>query len=167
MSCQFCSFCVSLHLQFTWSFTTRLLCTVLSRATLLMQQIYVLECLSQGLETAEEDKKASKKVQKKIAKRQDGQAARTSSGTVCWWKVACLHFISTWPMWLGWWVCPAVHMCFPLTACMRRWLLAIGFFFWHMCNPLTRYACCRYILEGNELESSRKKIQKKGKGAAA
>jgi hypothetical protein len=43
-----------------------------------MQHIYVLECMSQGVETAEEDKTASKKVQKKIAKRQDGQAGCTS-----------------------------------------------------------------------------------------
>ncbi|KAH9576893.1 hypothetical protein CY35_01G186600 [Sphagnum magellanicum] len=69
--------------------------------TLARRRRLLLRKDSEGLETAEEDKKASKKVQKKIAKRQDGQAARTSSGTVCWWKVACLHFISTWPMWLG------------------------------------------------------------------
>ncbi len=103
----------------------------------------------------------------KNSKRQDGQAGCTSWGTVCWWEVACLHCISTRPMWSGWWLCPAVHMCFPLTACMRRWLLAIGFFFSHMCNPLTRYACCRYILQGIELEFHQTKIQKKGKGAAA
>jgi small subunit ribosomal protein S8e len=38
----------------------------------------VLRKDSEGVETAEEDKKASKKVQKKIAKRQDGQAGCTS-----------------------------------------------------------------------------------------
>lgn len=42
------------------------------------------------------------------------------------------------------------------------WLL----FFTYVFNPSTRYACCRYILEGNELEFYQKKIQKKGKGAA-
>jgi small subunit ribosomal protein S8e len=38
---------------------------------LLIQFIYVVS-MAQGVETTEEEKKASRKVQKKIAKRQDG-----------------------------------------------------------------------------------------------
>jgi small subunit ribosomal protein S8e len=51
-------------------YKSRLPCSL--RAILLMQIVYFFGSVSQGVEVAEEEKKASKKVQKKIAKRQDG-----------------------------------------------------------------------------------------------
>ncbi len=132
-----------------------------------MQVMYFFGSVSQGVEVAEEEKKASKKVQKKIAKRQDGLKLdahleeQFASGRL----LAC---ISSRPG-----QCGRSDGYVKQQTCRssERMLSREGvfdFLAWRICNFIDQIPSCRYILEGKELEFYQKKIQKKkGKGAAA